>query len=309
MGGAPLQIAFPAAWWLALAGVVILIGWLIAQTPVSAQDGTPRTTEQTDDVCIVALSAESETVKVGEPVRFWVWGGGVEPDTWSLEIDGAGSVSLWGAKEIDSGAKLVEWVVVGETEGQVTLVVSMVCQKPGDGNDTLTLTVLPAEPDAESDGASQPAVDFCTSHLSVSGRQVSVGDHFQVWFVGVGTEPGSWTLNMEGDGTARVVGTQALDPEYVEWTLEAVDPGAVNLKGEMTCQQPGGGISTAEVLITTPGNYTEGIPTARPEQGSEVVDSGQGNNRLGTIVVIETGLMAVLLAVLVTLAYLLRRRD
>jgi len=223
----------------------------------------------------------------------------VEPDSWNLELDGAGSVSLQSVREVESWTELIELTVVGGGDGEVTVSASMVCEKPGDGGDSLTLTVLPAGP------APQPTADFCTTHLSLSDQQVWVGDEFHVWFVGAGTEPGSWELRMEGGGSARVVGTRALDPEYVEWKLEAVEVGTVRLTGAMNCVGGGGAVSAADAVIAERDGGSGTTPDTTQDDG---LMGGSQPDGWGTTAVIQIVLMAALLVVLVLLAYVMIRR-
>ncbi len=273
---------------LAIALSVTLNVW----EPVKAQDGTPEP-EQEVDFCLVSLSAEETTLRIGEPLRVWVWGVGVEPGSWDLEVDGDGSLALRGARQIASWGEMVEWTFTGEGEGPVTISANMTCREPGNGGDSLTLTVLPVEPEAIP--TPQSTADFCSTHLSLSDQQVQVGDGFYVWFVGAGAEGRSWNLTLAGDGSAKVVGTRELDPEYVEWELEAVSPGSLRLTGTMDCVQPGEGASSREVVIT-----------------EEAGQSGAGQIRRiwtpRTVATVEGALLVVALAVLALLVYLLIRR-
>ena len=252
---------------------------------VLAQDGTPAP-EPGIDFCVVSVGAERDSVRVGETTRLWAWGVGVEPDSWDLLVDGAGSVGLRGVREEGSRADLVELTVAGEREGQVTISVTMICQKPGSGDDSLTLEVLPAELEPTPHSISE----FCAVQLSVSNPQVSVGDTFAVWFVGTGTEQRSWNLTMDGDGSARLLGTRELDPEYVEWELEAVEAGTVRLDGAMECKHEGEGISSSKVVIT--------------ERAGRWFES----STWGATEIIQVGLMATLLVALAVLGYLVIRR-
>ena len=250
----------------------------------------------------MSLSSEKETIGTGEPVRLWVWGAGVEPDSWNLELGGAGSVSLQSVREVESWTELIELTVVGGGDGEVTVSASMVCEKPGDGGDSLTLTVLPAGP------APQPTADFCTTHLSLSDQQVAVGDEFHVWFVGAGTEQRSWELRMEGGGSARVVGTRALDPEYVEWKLEAVEAGTVRLTGAMNCVGGGGAVSAADAVIAERDGGFGTTPDTTQDDGLMGGSDGRQPDGWGTTAVIQIVLMAALLVVLVVLVYVMIRR-
>ena len=283
------QIALAAvALGLAIALSIALSVW----QPVKAQDGAPEP-EQEVDFCLVSLSAEREILRVGEPLRIWVWGVGVEPGSWKLAVNGAGVVSLRSGTAVDASAELIEWTVTGESIGEVTFLVNMTCLEPGNGADSLTLTVLPAEPEAIPEP--QSAANFCTTHLSLSDQQVQVGDSFYAWFVGAGTGPRSWNLTMSGDGSARVVGTRELDPEYVEWELEAVSPGVLRLTGEMNCLQAGEGASSGEVVIT------EAAGRFGAAQIKRIWTSR-------TVATIEAALLVVLVTVLAVLVYLLIRR-
>ena len=281
---------------LALAVWFILSNGFAAS--VSAQDATP---EHGADSCLVSVSVEEQELAVGETMHLWIWGVGVAPEGWHLKVDGAGSVALRSAREIDTAGKLVEWTVVGEREGQVTFTAGMACEKPGNGTDTLTLTVLPAEAETVTGSATEQITDFCSARLSVSEPEVVAGDEFSVWFVGAGTEPRSWNLAMTGDGSANVVQSRELDPEYVEWRLEAVAAGAVRLTAAMNCIHPGDGVSIGEVLIVERGDRIEPMTVSWFDRGFQV-------GAWGRVSMIEAGLMAVLLAVLVVLAYLLVRR-
>lgn len=284
----PLRMCPAMALGLAIALSIALITWV----PVKAQGGASGP-EPEVDFCLVSLSAEKATLRIGEPLRVWVWGVGVEPDSWNLEVDGDGSLALRGARELASWAEMVELTFAGNAEGQVTISASMTCRKPGNGADSLTLTVLPAEPEVTP--TPQSTTNFCTTHLSLSDQQVKVGDGFYAWFVGAGTGPRSWNLTMSGDGSARVVGTRELDPEYVEWELEAVSPGVLCLTGQMNCLQAGEGTSSGEVVITEAANQFGAAQTRRIWTPR-------------TVATIEAALLVVLLAVLAALVYLLIRR-
>ena len=284
----PLRMLLAAVLAILVALSVALIAWEMA----GAQDGAPEP-EPEVDFCLVSLSAEKTRLRVGEPLRVWVWGVGVEPGSWYLELEGDGSLALRGARRIESWAEMVEWTVAGEGEGSVTISASMTCRKPGNGTDSLILTVLPAEPEAIP--TPQSAANFCTTHLSLSAQQVQVGDGFYAWFVGAGTGPRSWNLTMSGDGSARVVGTRELDREYVEWELEAVSPGVLRLTGEMICLQAGEGASSGEVVIT------EEVGRFGAAQIKRLWTSR-------TVATIEAALLVVLVAVLAALVYLLIRR-
>lgn len=284
----PLRTRPAMALVLAIALSIALSVW----EPVRAQDGAPDP-EPEADFCLVSLSAEKTTLRVGEPLRVWVWGVGVEPVSWDLEVDGDGSLALRGARRIESWTEMVEWTFTGAGEGQVTISASMICQKPGNGADSLTLTVLPAEP--EGTPTPQSTANFCTTHLSLSDQQVQVGDGFYAWFVGAGTEPRSWNLTMSGDGSARVIGTRELDPEYVEWELEAVSPGVLRLAGQMNCLQAGEATGSGEVVVTEEVGQFEAVQIRRIWTPR-------------TVATIEAALLVVLLAVLAALVYLLIRR-
>ena len=253
------------------------------------------------NACLVSVSAERRELRVGESMHLWVWGVGVEPDSWDLEVLGDGSLGLRGASVSNPDAELVEWTVVGEREGQVSVSVSMVCREPGTGTDSLTLTVLPAEP------APQPAADFCSVHLSVSHERVSVGDEFRVWFVGAGTVERSWTLAMEGDGLTTLAGTRELDPEYVEWRLEAVAAGTVGLVGRMDCLESGEGVSSGQIVIVERGAEIHTGPAGQTGTGSTAVGDHESST-WGTATIVQAGLMAALIGVLVVLVYVLLRR-
>lgn len=307
-------------WLVALTSVVVLAAGfgsgasVAAQASTSPADALPTPAPQQEiDVCLVSLGAESGTLRVGEPLRLWVWGIGVEPSSWNLDVGGTGSVALRSGDAIDSRAEIVEWTIVGERVGDVTFSVSMVCQKPGDGTDSLTLAVLPAQPEPPPSPAPQPTTEFCAVHLSVSDQEVPAGDVFYVWFVGAGTEPRSWNLTLDGDGSARIVGTRELDPEYVEWRLEAVNVGTVQLIGAMSCLQPGEGFSTSEIVITQREGGTLGQRGAMDQTGVAtpgVATPGNGSTGApSTMVTIQAVLMTVLLATLVVLTYLVRRRS
>lgn len=278
---------------LVLLALTVLLTLFAAS--VSAQEVTP---EQGADFCLVSVSAEEQELKLGETMHLWIWGMGVGPEGWDLKVDGTGSVALRSAREIDAEGKLVEWTVVGEREGQVTFTAGMACEKPGSGTDTLTLTVLPAEAETITSSATEQIADFCSTRLSVSESVVAVGNEFSAWFVGVGTELRSWHLVMAGDGSANVVQTRELDPEYVEWRLKAMEAGTVRLTGAMNCIHPGDGISIGEVLIE---NRIEPTTVSWVERGFQI-------GAWGRVSIIEAGLMVVLLAVLVMLAYLVVRR-
>ena len=284
----PLRTRPAMALGLAIALSIALSVW----EPVRAQDGAPDP-EPEADFCLVSLSAEKTTLHVGEPLRVWVWGVGVEPGSWDLEVDGDGSLALRGARNVASWAEMVEWALTGETEGQVTISASMICRKPGNGADSLTLTVLPAEP--EETPTPQSTTNSCTTHLSLSDQQVQVGDGFYAWFVGAGTGPRSWNLTMSGDGSARVIGTRELDPEYVEWELEAVSPGVLRLTGQMNCLHAGEGTSSGEVVITEVANQFGAAQIKRIWTPR-------------TVATVEAALLVVLVAVLAALVYVLIRR-
>ena len=254
-----------------------------------AQDGTPAPGQGIDG-CLVAVSAEKGELRVGESMHLWIWGAGVEPGSWNLEVGGDGALGLQGARVLDPGAAFVEWTVIGEREGQVTVSVSMVCELPGDGSDTLTLTVPAADDGAVEDGATLAISESCPVQLSVSETEVAVGDEFHAWFVGAQTEPRSWNLTMEGDGSVRVLGMRELDSEYVEWQLQGMEAGTVRLTGAMECKHAGDGISSSEVVIT--------------ERAGRWFES----STWGTTEIIQVGLMAALLAVLAVLGYLAIRR-
>ena len=278
---------------VAPAGIMMALGIaLSARATAEAQDVTPAP-EPEADFCLVSLSAEKATLRIGEPLRVWVWGIGVEPGSWDLGLDGDGSLALRGARELTSWAEMVELTLAGVAEGKASISASMICRKPGNGADSLTLTVLPAEPEVSP--TPQSTANLCTTHLSLSDHQVPVGDSFYVWFVGAGTGPRSWNLAMSGDGSAQLVGTRELDPKYVEWELEAVSPGSVRLTATMDCAQLGNGVSSGEVAITEETDpfgaaQTKRIWTPR------------------TVATIEAALLVVLLAVFAVLVYLLIRR-
>lgn len=288
-----LVAAGPAA----LVAGAVLAAWLGIWAPVSGQDGTPAP-ERDIDFCLVSISAERGTVRVGEPLRLWLWGIGVAPNSWELTADGTGSVILHGARATDSWAELVELTVTGGTPGRVTLSVNMTCEQPGDDADSLTLTVLAAEPasPAPATPSPEPIGDFCAAQLSVSDATVAAGERFYVWFAGLGTKAGAWNLTMDGDGSANLVGTRELDPEYVEWELEAVTAGTLLLTGTMECVQPGNGISSGEVAIVASRDES---PEANPIRWSWVPR---------TVATIELALVVVLLAVIAALIYLVIRR-
>ena len=293
--------------------MVVLAGFKVASVPVllaltvlltlfvasvSAQEVTP---DQGADFCLVSVSVEEQELKVGETMHLWIWGVGVAPEGWDLRVDGTGAVALRSAREIATEGNLVEWTVVGEREGQVTFTADMTCEKPGNGTDTLTLAVLPAETETVTSSATEQIADFCSTRLSVSEPKVVVGDEFYVWFVGAGTEPRTWNLAMAGDGSANVVQTRELDPEYVEWRLKAMEAGTVRLTGSMSCIQPGDGVSIGEVLVVERANRNESTRVSWVDRGFQI-------GAWGRVSIIEAGLMAVLLAVLVLLAYLVVRR-
>lgn len=265
---------------------------------VSAQSVTP---EQGADFCQVSASGEERELSIGESMHLWIWGVGVAPDEWQLKVGGAGSVALKGAQEIDTEGKLVEWTVVGEKEGRVTFTADMTCEKPGSGTDSLTIEVLPAEPGMAADSPPQPVADFCSAQLSVSGPEVVAGDEFYVWLVGAGTEPHSWNLAMEEDGSANVVQARDLDPQYVEWRLQAAEAGTVRLTGTMNCIHPGDGVSVPEVLVVTREGGIEATTDSWVSRSFQI-------GAWGRVSIIEAGLMAVLFAVLVALACLVIRR-
>ena len=240
-------------------------------------------------------------------MHLWIWGAGVEPGSWDLEVGGNGSLSLQGARVLDPDAEFVEWTVVGEREGEITVSVSMACRKPGIGSDSLTLTVLPPDAEQIRDPTAQPSADSCTVHLSVSHQEVVVGDEFSVWFVGAGTQERSWNLTMEGDGSAELVGTRELDPEYVEWRLEGVSAGTVRLAGRMDCLPTGEGVSSGEVVIVEHGAGGQNRPAAQTGTGSTAVGD-QESSAWGTATIVQAGLMAALVGILVVLVYVLIRR-
>ena len=274
-------------------GIAIAFGVaLIAWGTVNAQDGAPEH-EQEADYCLVSLGAERETLRIGDAVRVWVWGVGVQPDSWNLQIHGPGAVALRGGGAVDSWAELIEWTVIGQAEGEVAFSASMTCREPGNGDDSLMLTVLPAE--SETTPTPQLAADFCTAHLSLSDRQVEVGDGFYAWFVGAGAEPRSWNLAMEGSGSAKVVGTRELDPQYVEWELETVSPGTLRLTGEMKCPQQGAATGSGEVMIAEEAGQFEAVQIRRIWTTR-------------TVATIEGALLVVALGILAVLVYLLVRR-
>ncbi|MCY4416529.1 MAG: hypothetical protein OXE87_09500 [Chloroflexi bacterium] len=273
------------------------------ESPVAAQEGTPAPQPEIDG-CLVAVGAENPEVRVGESMHLWIWGVGVEPDSWDLKVDGHGSLILQGAREIDPRAQFVEWTVAGEKAGEITISVDMVCEKPGHGADSLTLMVLPGAPDSISSPASQPAIGDCTTHLSISDQAVLVGDQVHAWFVGVETEERSWTLAMEGDGSAQVVGTRELDPEYVEWKMEAMAAGIIRLTATMDCRKGGVGVSSREILVADHDDKSDPSQVQQAGSGS----AGHGGGSWGTAAIVQVGLMAGLLAVLAVLVYVLVRR-
>ena len=240
-------------------------------------------------------------------MHLWIWGAGVEPGSWELEVGGNGSLSLQGARVLDPDAEFVEWTVVGEREGEITVSVSMACRKPGTGSDSLTLTVLPPDAEPIPNPTAQPGADSCIVHLNVSHREVVVGDEFSVWFVGVGTEERSWNLAMEGDGSATLVGTRELDPEYVEWRLEAVQAGTVGLVGRMDCLPAGEGISSSEIVIVERGAESLNRPAAQTGTGSTAAGE-HWTIAWGTTTIVQAGLMAALIGALAVLVYVLIRR-
>ena len=259
------------------------------------------------DFCLVSLNAEAHELTVGETMRLWVWGVGVESGSLGLEVEGPGSVGLRSIRDVDSWAELVELTVAGETEGRVEISARMVCAKPGVGVDELTLMVVQAETD-DMPAAAVPSMDeFCAVQLSVSDEAVAVGDEFFAWFVGAGTVERSWNLEMEGDGSALILGSREIDPHYVEWRLEAMDAGNARLIGTMGCVQGGDGVSAGDVVISERAgpNAAAGISA----QGDGSAGGGnQGPNGWGTTAMIQIGLMAGLLVVLGALVYVLIRR-
>ena len=289
---------------VALIGVASLALCSGVWIPVGAQGGTPGPGV---DACLVSVSAESLELRVGESMHLWIWGVGVEPGSWELEVGGDGAVGLQGARDLDPGAEFVEWTVVGEREGEITVSVSMACRKPGIGSDSVTLTVLPPDVQPIPDPTAQPNAGSCIVHLSVSHHEVVVGDEFSVWFVGVGTEQRSWNLAMEGDGSATLVGTRELDPEYVEWRLEAVRAGTVGLVGRMNCVQGGEGVSSSEIVIVERGAESQNRPAAQTGTGSTAVGDRE-SSAWGTATIVQAGLMAALVGILVVLVYVLIRR-
>ena len=289
-----------------LIAAVLLAAYAESWSLAAAQEGTPAPGQEID-ACLVSVSAERREVRVGESMHLWIWGAGVEPGSWELEAGGDGSLSLRGARELDPGAEFVEWTVVGEREGEVTVSVSMACRKPGIGTDYLTLSVLPPGAEPTPKPAAQPTPDSCIVHLSVSDREVEVGDEFSVWFVGVGTEERSWGLAMEGDGSAELAGTRELDPEYVEWRLEAVSAGTVGLVGRMDCLPAGEGASSGEIVIVERGAEMRTGPAAQTGTGSNSFGDHK-SSAWGTATIVQAGLMAALIGVLVVLVYVLIRR-
>ena len=259
------------------------------------------------DACLVSVSAERRELRVGESMHLWIWGAGVKPGSWELEVGGDGAVGLKGARALDPDAEFVEWTVVGEREGEITVSVRMDCRKPGTGTDFLTLTVLPPDAEPIPDPTVQPRADSCIVHLSVSHREVVVGGEFSVWFVGVGTEQRSWNLAMEGDGSATLVGTRDLDPEYVEWRLEAVRAGTVGLVGRMNCLPTGEEVSSSEIVIVERGAESQDSPAAQKGTGSTAVGD-QESSAWGTATIVQAGLMAALVGALAVLVYVLIRR-
>ncbi len=290
----------------ALIFVALLVICSGVWTPVWAQEGTP-VPGQGVDACLVSVSAERRELRVGESMHLWIWGAGVEPGSWDLKVGGDGSLSLQGARVLDPDAEFVEWTVVGEREGEITVSVGMACRKPGIGTDSLTLTVLPPDAEPIPNPTAQSGADSCIVHISVSHREVVVGDEFSVWFVGVGTEERSWNLAMEGDGSATLVGTRELDPEYVEWRLEAVRAGTVGLVGRMNCVQGGEGVSSGEVMIVERGAESRNNPAAQTGTGSTAVGD-QESSAWGTATIVQAGLMAALVGALAVLVYVLLRR-
>ncbi len=240
-------------------------------------------------------------------MHLWIWGAGVEPGSWDLEVGGDGSLSLQGARVLDPDAEFVEWTVVGEREGEITVSVGMACRKPGIGTDSVTLTVLLPDAEPIPDPTVQPGADSCIVHLSVSHQEVVVGDEFSVWFVGVGTEERSWNLAMEGDGSAELVDTSELDPEYVEWRLEGVSAGTVRLMGRMDCLPEGEGVASSEIVIVERGAESQDSPTAPTGTESTAVGD-QESSAWGAMTIVQAGLMAALVGILVVLVYVLIRR-
>ena len=230
---------------------------------------------------------------MGETVSLWVWAVGVEPGAWDLVVDGTGAVSLSGAREIDSWAEFVEWSVTGARKGEVTFSVGMTCREPGDGTDSLTLTVLPDEP--RPTPTPQASAGFCATSLSLSHGEVRVGDDFYAWFAGAGAEPRSWRLSMEGDGSARVITSRELDAEYVEWQLQAMKAGSVRLVAEMNCRQAGDGVSDGEIVIAD-------------ETGHLAASWKERFWTPRTVAMIEASLVVVAVTLIAVLVYLLIRR-
>ncbi len=295
------------AWRLALVGVVILGAWFGEPALAAAQEGTPPEGEVA--FCLVSVSSESRELRVGEAIHIWIWGMGVEPDTWKLTVEGEGSAALLGAQKLDSWAEFVEWTIVGGREGKVTFSASMDCRKPGDGVDSLTLTVLPADTEPIPTLTTPPSSDFCTARMTVSDPEVEVGEEFFAWFMGAGTEQRSWNLDISGEGSAKVVGVREIDPEYVEWRLEAVAAGRVRLVGEMRCLAPGDGSSPGEVVILEPGSRSDATPGAGPAEGWGRTVRIYMAGAWRMLATVEGVLMGILLVVMGVLVYLMARRP
>lgn len=271
-----------------LVGLMALCSFMGAQMLPSAQ-------AQSGSECLVSLSSTEQTVAVGETMHLWVWGTGVQQNSWDMKVDGVGELALQGARVLDAQAGFVEWSVVGAKPGDVAVSISMLCESPGDATDSLTLTVLSVAAEAANDAPIAAAPGSCLTHLSVSHSEVALGDEFYVWFVGSATEPRSWQLTTDGDGTANVLGSRELDPQYVEWRLQAANVGTLELTGVMNCLQPGQGTASGTVAIV-------------PNRTTESPQSG-GIPALGTTAWVEIALIAVLVSVLAVLAYVILRRK
>ncbi len=291
----------------ALLSVAVLVVAAGSAATVWAQDGTPEP-EPAMDVCLVSLNAENSELALGETMRLWIWGVGVEPGSLNLDVEGAGSVGLRGVREVDSWAELVELTVEGAAEGTVEIAASMVCREPGNGTDALILTVSAPERGANAAEAPPAMDDFCVVQLSVSDEEVAVGDEFFAWFVGGGTEERSWDLEMDGDGSARVLGAREIDPQYVEWRMEAVAAGDVQLTGAMDCRLEGEARSTGKIVILERDSEIGQAAIGEWANGSAGASQDDVGRRWGTAAMVQVGLIAVLAVALIVLAYVAVRR-
>ena len=98
-----------------------------------------------------------------------------------------------------------------------------------------------------------------------------------------------------------------MDPEYVEWRLEAVSAGTVRLIGGMNCLPEGQGVSSSEIVIVERRSEIQNKPEAQTGTGSTAVGD-QESSAWGTMTIVQAGLTAALVGALAVLVYVLIRR-